>query len=156
MSSFYLVKKNNHLLFPNFSSISVMYILGRGGCISYVVCKLIHNKLWFYMTQLAGIRKHKTLLSGDHVQSEKKSVSIHCPKSNPNFRELTRNVEENEIIHEIFRVVSCFPCQILCYTSETWIPLGQCGNSHNIYFTAGTCCCWYSRASWQMIPLQLI
>ena len=71
------------------------------------------------MTQLAGIRKHKTLLSGDHVQSEKKSVSIHCPKSNPNFRELTRNVEENEIIHEIFRVVSCFPCQILCYTSET-------------------------------------
>ena len=31
----------------------------------------------------------------------------HCPKSNPNFRDIT--VEENKIQHEIFRVVSRFP-----------------------------------------------
>ena len=30
---------------------------------------------------------------------------LHCPKSNPNFRNITWNVEENMILHEIFRVV---------------------------------------------------
>ena len=34
---------------------------------------------------------------------------IHCPKSYPNFRDVTCNVEENEILHEIFRLVSSFP-----------------------------------------------
>ena len=29
---------------------------------------------------------------------------VHCPKSNPNFRDITRTVEENEILHEIFHV----------------------------------------------------
>ena len=32
---------------------------------------------------------------------------IHCPKSNPNFRDISLNVVENMILHEIFRVVSC-------------------------------------------------
>ena len=35
-------------------------------------------------------------------------MKFHYPKSNPNFRDITRNVEENEILHEIFRVVSRF------------------------------------------------
>ena len=30
------------------------------------------------------------------------------------------NAEENEIVHEIFRVVSRFPQYISCYTSENW------------------------------------
>ena len=30
---------------------------------------------------------------------------IHSPKSNPNVSDITRNVDENEILHEIFRVV---------------------------------------------------
>ena len=34
---------------------------------------------------------------------------VHCPKNNQNFRDITRNVEENEILHVIFRVVSSFP-----------------------------------------------
>ena len=33
---------------------------------------------------------------------------LHCPKSNPNFRDITWNVKENEVRHEIFRVLSCF------------------------------------------------
>ena len=36
-------------------------------------------------------------------------MEIPCPKSNQNFRDITRNVKENEILHEIFRVVTCFP-----------------------------------------------
>ena len=43
---------------------------------------------------------------------------IHCPKSNPKFRDITWNVEENEIQHEIFRVLSRFPRYILCYIAE--------------------------------------
>ena len=34
---------------------------------------------------------------------------IYCKKSNPNFRDIIWNVEENLILHEIFRVVSRFP-----------------------------------------------
>ena len=33
---------------------------------------------------------------------------VHCPKSNPNIRDTTRNVEENEKLHEIFSVVQYF------------------------------------------------
>ena len=51
---------------------------------------------------------------------------IHCPKIIYNFRDITRNVEENEILHEIFRVVSRFPRYISCYISENRLPLGQC------------------------------
>ena len=35
--------------------------------------------------------------------------TMHGPKSNPTFRVITRNVVENMILHEIFRVVSFFP-----------------------------------------------
>ena len=34
---------------------------------------------------------------------------IYCPKSNPNFRDISLNVVENMILHEIFHVVSNFP-----------------------------------------------
>ena len=50
---------------------------------------------------------------------------VHCPESNPNFRDITRNLEENEIPHEIFRVVSRFPRYISCYISENPLSLGQ-------------------------------
>ena len=52
--------------------------------------------------------------------------SVHCTKSNQNFRDLTQNVEENDILHKIFRVVSRFPRYISCYISENRLPLGQC------------------------------
>ena len=35
--------------------------------------------------------------------------TVHCPKSNPNLRDITQNVEENEILHEIFRAIFRFP-----------------------------------------------
>ena len=38
-----------------------------------------------------------------------------------NFQDITRNVEEKKILHEIFRVVSRFPRYILCYISENYI-----------------------------------
>ena len=49
---------------------------------------------------------------------------IHCPQSNLNFRDIAWNVEVNEILYEIFRVVSRFPHNISCYIAE--LPLGQC------------------------------
>ena len=51
--------------------------------------------------------------------------SIHRSESNPNSRDITRNVEENEKLHEIFSVVSRFPSYISCYISENRLPLGQ-------------------------------
>ena len=42
------------------------------------------------------------------------------------FRDKTRNVEKNEIIHEIFRVISRFHHYILHYISENILLLGQC------------------------------
>ena len=52
--------------------------------------------------------------------------NVHEPKSNPNFRVLTRNVEENQILHEKFLKASRFPLYISCYISENRLPLGQC------------------------------
>ena len=55
-------------------------------------------------------------------------VQLHCPKSNPNFPDITRIVDKNDILHEIFRevLVSRFPRYISCYISENRLPLGQC------------------------------
>ena len=39
---------------------------------------------------------------------------------------MTRNAEEKEILHEIFRLVSRFPNYISCYIAENRLPLGQC------------------------------
>ena len=52
---------------------------------------------------------------------------LHCPKSNPNFRDITWNEEENEMLHEIFSVVhvSHFPRYISCYIAENRLSLGQ-------------------------------
>ena len=41
-------------------------------------------------------------------------VLLHCPKSNPKFRDITRNVDDNEIL----RVLSNFPRFISCSISE--------------------------------------
>ena len=46
-------------------------------------------------------------------------------KSNQNFRDITLNVEENLILHEIFREESRFPSYILYYIAESRFPLGQ-------------------------------
>ena len=50
----------------------------------------------------------------------KELYTFHCPKSNQNFREITRNEEENEIIHKIFCVISRFPHYISCYIYISW------------------------------------
>ena len=51
---------------------------------------------------------------------------VHCPKGNQNFRDVTRNAEENEMLHEKFRVVSRAPHYISCYISENQVHLEQC------------------------------
>ena len=51
-----------------------------------------------------------------------KSTPTHGPKRNPNFRDITRNVEENEILHKIFRVVSRFPHYISFHITENRLP----------------------------------
>ena len=59
------------------------------------------------------------------------STWAHCQ----NFRDTPRNVEENEILHEIFRKVSRFPHYISCYISENRLPLGQCTACCTVYCT---------------------
>ena len=44
----------------------------------------------------------------------------------PNFRGIIRNVEDNKIHYEIFRVLSHFPHYISYYISENRLLLGQC------------------------------
>ena len=55
-------------------------------------------------------------------------------KSNPNFRDITWNVEENMILHELFHVVSRFPIYISCYIAESRLPLGQCTFTVSVEF----------------------
>ena len=50
----------------------------------------------------------------------------HFPKHNPNFRDITQNVEEKEILHKIVHVVSRIPRYISFYISENRLPLGHC------------------------------
>ena len=57
---------------------------------------------------------------------------IYCTlskKGNPNFRDITRKVEENEILHEIFRVVPSFPAtfSVMSWKMDyLWESVGQC------------------------------
>ena len=50
-------------------------------------------------------------------------------KSNSNFLDITWNLVEHEILHEIFRVVSLFHRYILCYISENLLILWQWSHS---------------------------
>ena len=50
--------------------------------------------------------------------------AMHCPKSNPNFPDITRNVGVNETLHEIFCEVSRFLRYISCSISEKAITFG--------------------------------
>ena len=49
-----------------------------------------------------------------------------CPESNSNVRDITFNLVEVLILHEIFRVVSRFPRYISRYIAESRLPLRQC------------------------------
>ena len=45
---------------------------------------------------------------------------LHCPTRNQNFRDITRNVEENEILHEIFPFsISFIPLHFLLYLGKS-------------------------------------
>ena len=50
---------------------------------------------------------------------------------------MTRNVEENEILHKIFRIVSPFLRYIPCYISENRFPLGAVYLPTMVYFKIG-------------------
>ena len=53
-----------------------------------------------------------------------------------NFRVITWNVEENEMLHEIVRVVSRIPPNISCYIAENLLSLGQCTAHSKNYRTS--------------------
>ena len=53
-------------------------------------------------------------------------IVVQWPKSNPNFCDITWNVIEKMILHELFRVVSGFPRYIPCYIAKNQFHLGQC------------------------------
>ena len=88
----------------------------------YLCQQLTHNE------QCSNILGHILLLYLQYIM-----YTVNCPKSNPNFCDITWNVEENEILHEIFRAVSRFPRCIsysiaehtrntaLSFSPEIWI-----------------------------------
>ena len=81
---------------------------------SVFVCKA-SDHFWdsiyrLYSKLTYGQTGRQESMPGSHIY-----VSAHWPKSNQNFRDITRNVEENKILHEIFRIVYRFPFFILCY-----------------------------------------
>ena len=54
-------------------------------------------------------------------EDRSQEVTAHCPKSYQNFRDIARDVEENEKIHEIFRVVSRFsPLHFVLYRGKSF------------------------------------
>ena len=59
---------------------------------------------------------------------------IHCPKIIYNFRDITRNVEENEILYEIFRIVSRFPATFRVISRKIY----------NLWDSVGSGSCEYS------------
>ena len=71
------------------------------------------------------------------IQSNKTCPAVlHCYKSDTNFRVITWNVEENEMLHEIVRVVSRIPPNISCYIAENLLSLGQCTAHSKNYRTS--------------------
>ena len=89
----------------------------------------------FTTTNASNLLGLRTLPHISFPQRSRQPV-LHCPKSNLNFREITWNVEENMILHELFRVVSRFPRYISRYITENRFPLGQCACISNVFSCA--------------------
>ena len=55
-------------------------------------------------------------------------ISVHCPKSKPNFTRYNMKCsgKHDTTVHELFRVVSRCPRYISCYIAENGFPSGQC------------------------------
>ena len=53
--------------------------------------------------------------------------SMHCPKSHPNFHDITWNVVENMILLEKFRVNHVLPATVHVISRKNWFSLWQCG-----------------------------
>ena len=78
---------------------------------------------------IAATHAHWAICNTPHV------ITYTVRKSNRHFRDITRNVEKNEILYEIFRAGSRFPRWILCYFSGKQIPLGQCRKENSATIT---------------------
>ena len=98
------VHKNSHTLSFSF----IMWSLVK---VQYIFFLNIVN---FYLNH---IYIHHEIHHGEC--SSLKILAVHCPKSNQNFRDITRNVEENEMLHELFRSVSRFPYYFVFYLGKS-------------------------------------
>ena len=81
------------------------------------------------MTQILQHAEKNHITPGDKLPAaimKLQNTSLAFLSRNQNFRDITWNVEEKKIIHEILRVVSRFPGYISCYKAENRLPLGQC------------------------------
>ena len=104
--------------------------------------------LWFYSsTRSIPSQEYKTFMYTIIFTY----MCMHCPKSNPNFHDITWNLAENMIPHELFRVVSRFPRYISCSIAENWFPcepvchlhqkqkiaeqIGECSNHFTYVYT---------------------
>ena len=128
-STFHVILRKFGLLFGQCTRCS----LNVNKCIFHTGLCTMAEILWsltlpsFYGGNLTCKTMKFLQLLGPYLRNRlQNSNTIHCPNSYQNFRDITWNIEENEILHEIFHVVSRFPRYILCYISENGLHLGQC------------------------------
>ena len=89
-----------------------------------LVFRILTSSLALYLTSTT-VFLNVTIHNSQFPTLNLKITNPHCPKSSPNFRDISWNVVENMILHEIFRVVSRFPRYISCYIAEYRFPLEQ-------------------------------
>ena len=77
-----------------------------------------------------GVMSFLQLLVRSSHRLRYKLSRLQCPKSNLNFLKITRNLEENEILHEIYFAYTyyilysnSFSSYVLCYISKIRLPL---------------------------------
>ena len=83
----------------------------------------IYNRLYLILSR----DLHKNVPSANN--SATAATPPHCPKSNPNFHDITWNVEENNISSSTTWNIPCsisFPRYISCHIAKNLLPLGQC------------------------------
>ena len=121
---------HTHFGYPHVSALAKQKSLSVPFCcksfmfnyIAYLSC-VCAKWLQFCVREEEGKCNRFSQLS--NIGNSSRLLSSHCPKSTPNFHDITWNVEESQILHEIFRIVSSFLCYISCYIRENWLTLWE-------------------------------
>ena len=93
----------------------ILVLIPCSCCIMHTFCSIClycSVSCKFYAT-VSHISAHFPTVGG--------GASLYCAKCNPYFRYITRNIEENEILHEMFRIVCILfsPLHFMLYLGKS-------------------------------------